>query len=254
MSFISSKGSIKVFSAQEIASFKTGGAILRGCLNMLMPLAVPGVTTGELDQIAESYIREHGGTPAFKGYHGYPATLCTSVNEQCVHGIPGKRQLKDGDIVSLDCGVLYDGLNTDACVTVAVGSISKDAQKLLLVTQHALDRALEVLKAGIRVGDLSSAIQDVIEGGGCFAVTALTGHGLGANLHEYPDIPNVGKKGTGPVFPAGTVVAVEPIVSLSTQEVMDQSDGWTIVTADGSLSAHFEHTLLVTEDGCEVIA
>ncbi len=245
---------MQVFSPAEIDSFRRGGRILRDCLQMLVPQAKAGVTTKQLDELAETFIRDHGGEPAFKGYNGYPCTLCTSVNEECVHGIPGKRVLRDGDIISLDCGVLLDGLNTDACVTVGVGAISNDAAHLCDVTERALQAAVDTLKAGVRVGDLSSAIQHVIEQGNCVPVRPLTGHGLGRDLHQFPDIPNFGRKGTGPVFPAGTVVAVEPIVSLGSDDVRQMPDRWTLVTDDAALSAHFEHTLLVTEEGCEIIA
>lgn len=245
---------IQVFTSAEIQSFRTGGIMLRECLDMLAALVEPGITTKELDQKAEEFIRVRGGEPAFKGYGGYPATLCTSVDEECVHGIPGERTLRDGEIISLDCGVRFQGLVTDACITTKVGSVSFQAENLMSVTKAALDRAVETLRAGIRVGDLSAAIQEVIEEGGCVPVKPLTGHGVGRSVHQYPDIPNHGKRGTGPVFPAGTVVAVEPIVSVSAKDVRIMPDGWTLVTEDGSLSAHFEHTLLVTEEGCEVIA
>jgi methionyl aminopeptidase len=233
--------SFQIFNATEIESFRKGGKILRGCLDMLPQHVRPGVTTKQLD-------------PAFKGYHGFTGTLCTSINEECVHGIPGNRELIDGDIISLDCGVIYDGLYTDACTTVGVGQISKEAQHLLHVTENALADAVAFLKAGVRVGDLSSLIQQSVEKGGCRAVRSLTGHGLGKTLHQFPDIPNIGKAGTGPVFPANTVVAVEPIVALSADDVYTTDDGWTLITEDGSLSAHFEHTLLLLPDGCEVIA
>ena len=245
---------IQVFTADEIESFRVAGKILRGCLDMLPAYVLEGVTTRELDELAETYIRDHKGIPAFKGYHGFPATLCTSVNEECVHAIPGPRVLVDGDIVSLDCGVIVDDLYTDACVTVGVGNLTKEAEHLLMVTSRALEEAVAFLKAGVRVGDLSSLIQKSVERGGCRAVKSLTGHGLGRTLHQFPDIPNLGKAGTGPVFPAYTVIAVEPIVSIRADDVETAEDGWTLITEDGSLSAHFEHTLLVLPDGCEVIA
>lgn len=244
----------QIFTDAEIASFRIGGKILRGCLDMLPAHVRAGVTTKELDTIVETYIREHGGRPAFKGYHNFPATLCTSVNNECVHGIPGSRVLKDGDIIKLDCGVIYDDLYTDACITVAVGNISPEAQNLLHVTKDALDAAVAFLKAGVRVGSLSSLIQKIVERGGCKPVRSLTGHGLGRDLHQFPDIPNFGKSGTGPIFPARTVVAVEPIVSISASDVETTPDAWTLVTVDHSLAAHFEHTVLVMEEGCEVIA
>lgn len=244
----------QIFTPAEIESFRKGGAILRGCLDMLRPRVKSGLTTGEIDTWAEEYIRDHGGVPAFKGYHGFTGTLCTSVNEECVHGIPGERVLEDGDIISLDCGVIYDGLYTDACISVGVGSISKEAEHLLQATENALADAVAFLKAGIRVGDLSSLIQKSVEHEGFRPVRSLTGHGVGKTLHQFPDIPNLGKAGTGPVFPANTVVAVEPIVSVSADDVHTTDDGWTLITEDGSLSAHFEHTLLVLPDGCEIIA
>jgi methionyl aminopeptidase len=221
---------------------------------MLREKVAVGVTTGELDALAEAFIRERGGEPAFKGYGGFPGTLCTSVNEECVHGLPGQRALEEGDIVSLDCGVRFEGLVTDACITVPVGTVSDDALHVMNVAQAALDRAVEVLKAGIHVGDLSHAIEQVVRAGGCKVIKPLTGHGLGESVHHYPDIPNHGKRGAGPVLPAGTVIAVEPIVALSDENVRQLADGWTLVTTNGSLCSHSEYTLLVTEQGCEIIA
>ncbi len=245
---------IQTFTPAEIASFRKAGTILRDCLNMLAPHAKPGISTLELDVMAERFIREHGGIPAFKGYHNYPSTLCTSINEECVHGMPGERVLKEGDIVSLDCGVIVDGLYTDACITVPVGVISGEARHLLDTNELALRNALSVIRAGARVGDISSIIEKTAHDGGLVPVRALTGHGLGRHLHEYPDIPNAGRKGSGPVLPAGTVIAVEPILAVGSDRVIEQDDGWTIAMHDGGLSAHFEHTILVTEDGCEVLA
>jgi methionyl aminopeptidase len=243
-----------MFSAAEIDSFRRGGKILRGCLDHVATLVKPGITTGALDVEAEKYIRDHGGLPAFKGYRGFPGTLCTSVNEECVHGIPGPRKLTEGDIVSLDCGVLMDRLYTDACVTVPVGTVSDESTKLLAATEEALKAAVRIARAGIRVGDISSTIEAVIRGHGFVPVRALTGHGLGYNLHQVPDIPNLGKAGTGPVLPAGIVVAIEPIVSAGSDDVRQLADGWTLVISDGGASAHFEHSLLITDEGCEVLA
>lgn len=246
--------SFNVFNQQEIQTFRKAGKILRECLEMLRDHVMPGITTGELDIIAERFIRERGGEPGFKGYNGYLYSTCISVNEECVHGLPGDRKLKDGDIVSLDCGVRLDGLNTDACITVGVGKISTEAQHLLDTTQSALEAAVEVIKPGVRVGDVSSAVQKVVEKAKCTVIRPLTGHGLGHHLHEFPDIPNHGRAGTGPVFPAGTVIAVEPIVSLGSNDIRETGDGWTLITDDGSLSCHFEHTILLTNNGCEVLA
>lgn len=244
----------QIFRPAEIESVRRAGSILRACLEMLAKEVKPGITTVELDKLAEDFIRHHGGEPAFKGYHNFPATLCVSVNDECVHGIPSMRVLEEGDVVSLDCGVVVDELYTDACITVPVGQVSKDAQRLLTVTKQALDDAVAIIKEGIRVGDISATIQKTVEGGGCTPVRSLTGHGLGRTLHQFPDIPNIGKMHTGAVLPAWTVIAIEPIVSLGSGEVRDGGDGWTLNIADGSWAAHFEHTVLVTPDGCEVLA
>jgi methionyl aminopeptidase len=246
--------SIQTFTPAQIESFRAGGMILRACLEMLRERAVSGVTTAELDHAAEAFIREKGGTPAFKGYGGFPATLCTSINEECVHGIPGPRALREGDIIAIDCGVRLEGLVTDACISVPVGRVSAEAQHVIEVAEAALARAVDTLRAGIRVGDLSAAIEKAVRAGGCTVIKSLTGHGLGESVHHYPDIPNHGRRGTGPVLPAGTVIAVEPIVSLGDDDVRLQADGWTLVTAGGSLCAHAEHTLLVLEEGCEILA
>lgn len=243
----------QIYTDEEIASLRRGGKILRGCLNHVAALVCSGITTGELDRAAETYIRDRGGEPAFKGYKGFPATLCISVNEECVHGIPGKRKLREGDIVSLDGGVILDRLYTDACVTVPVGRISREARTLLRTTDEALMAALRVVRGGVRVGEVSAAIQRVAEKGGCHPVRSLTGHGVGRALHAFPDIPNSGKVGTGPALPVGTVIAIEPIFSLGSDEVRCQEDGWTLTITDGALSAHTEHTVLVMEGGCEVL-
>lgn len=246
--------SCELFTDGQIASLRTGGALLRGCLDMLEEHVRPGISTAELDQLAETYIRDQGGVPGFKGYNGFPATLCASVNDQTVHGMPGPYRLREGDIVSLDCGVVFDGLNTDACITVPVGAVSPDAKRLLRVTQQALDAALTVIRAGARVGDISAIIQRTAESGGCRCIRSLTGHGLGTTLHQFPEVPNIGRAGTGPVLPARTIIAVEPILSLTADDVHDAGDGWTLVTDDGSLAAHREHTVLITAEGCEILA
>lgn len=245
---------IQTFTKGEIDNFRKASKILRDCLKMLPSHVTPGITTIELDAIAEKFIRDAGGKPAFKGYSGFPSTLCTSINDECVHGMPSNRAVEEGDILSLDCGVIIDGLYTDACITVPVGQIDADAKHLLDVTKKALDEAVKVIKAGIHVGDISAVIEKTARTGGCVPVKSLTGHGLGRDLHEYPDIRNSGQAGTGPLLPANTVIAVEPILSLGSDEVVQSSDGWTLATEDGSLSCHFEHTILVKEGGCEVLA
>ena len=248
-------GQCQTFTAQEFDYLREGGKILRGALELVSASVKPGVTTAELDVIAEEYIRSHhGAEPGFKGYHGFPATLCTSINEVCVHGIPSDRTLDDGDIISVDCGVLMHGLYTDACFTAPVGSISSEAQNLLDVTEGALNEAQKMLKAGVRVGDISSTVQQYAESHGYTVVRSLTGHGLGTDLHQFPDIPNFGELGTGPELPAGTLVAIEPIIAMGDYHVVQSSDGWTLSMKDGGLAAHFEHTFAVQTEGCEIIA
>jgi methionyl aminopeptidase len=253
--YTSSISSFQIFSSAEIASLRKAGKILAECLAHTANAVKPGITTLELDRIAEEFILDHeGARPGFKGYRGYPGTLCTSVNDECVHGIPGHKVLDEGDIISLDCGVLLDGLNTDACITVPVGSVGDDVKKFLSVTSEALEVACALVAPGRRIGDLSHAVQKHVERNGYSCVNGLTGHGLGTHLHQYPDIPNVGKAGTGPVLPPNTIIAIEPITAMGRGAMRDNEDGWTISTADGSLSAHFEHTILVTEEGYEILA
>lgn len=245
----------QLFSHAEVESLRIGGAILRDCLQHVASLVRSGVTTASLDSAAETFIRDRGGIPVFKGYHGFPATLCISVNEEVVHGIPGERVLKRGDIVSLDGGVLYDSLNTDACITVPVGEVDSEVSEFLAcVSQTLEDVVRDVIRAGIPVGTLSSFIQDRIQKAGYSVVRELTGHGLGSQLHQYPDIPNFGVQGKGPLLPAGTLIAVEPIATNGKAGIKTLDDGWTICTKDRSLACHFEHTLLITKGGCEVIA
>lgn len=246
----------QIFDQSQIASLRKGGAILRDCLASLRPLVRPGVSTLDLDLAAEKFIRDRGGIPAFKGYHDFPGTLCTSVNEQVVHGIPSaKSVLKDGDIVSLDCGVIYGDLYTDACITVPVGAVEKSVLDFLSTVSSSLeDVVAHIVKAGVRIGDISSFIEKRIRGGGYSPVRVLTGHGLGDTLHQFPDVPNVGKTGTGPVLPVGTMIAIEPIAVMGGDQVFTAPDNWTVVSRDASMACHYEHSVLITEDGCEVIA
>ena len=243
-----------VFTEQEIASFRKGGTILSACLAMLRDEAKPGVTTAALDALCESYIRDHGGVPAFKGYDGFPSSLCTSINEECVHGMPGPRALRDGDIVNLDSGVIFDGLYTDAGLMARVGDVPADAHRVIDATEEALRRALALVKAGVHVGDLSATIEAAAREFGCNPVKNLVGHGLGRTLHCYPDIPNEGRAGSGPALPAGTVVAIEPIFTLGSGQMTFRPDGWTICSKEGALCAQTEHSVLVTESGHEIIA
>ncbi|NOS67163.1 MAG: type I methionyl aminopeptidase [Candidatus Peribacteraceae bacterium] len=244
-----------MFTTEEIESLRKGGKILRDCLIATGAIVKPGMTTKQLDVFAEEFIRSHeGATPAFKGYHGFPATLCTSVNDECVHGIPGPRTLKEGDIVSIDCGVILSKLYTDACLTVPVGAVSDVIATFLSYSEEALENACAIVAPGVKIGDISSCVQTYVERGGYSCVNGLTGHGLGTTLHQFPDVPNTGKAGTGPKLPVNTIIAIEPITSMGRPEIRESDDGWTIATKDRSLSAHFEHTVLVTERGVEILA
>ena len=243
----------QIFTQDQIASLRRGGKILHDCLEHVSALVAPGITTLELDREAEMFIRDHGGIPAFKGYHGFSGTLCTSINDVCVHGIPGDQVCEDGDIVALDCGVLLDGLYTDSCRTVPVGSVCIEARKLLQATEEALAEGLRMVRAGAHIGDISSVIHATLTAAGFDAMRQLTGHGLGDTLHQFPEIHNVGKQGSGPVLPEGTIVAIEPISTAGSVHLKQDADGWTLRTSDGALSAHFEHTVLVKKGGCEVL-
>jgi methionyl aminopeptidase len=213
----------------------------------------PGISTGEIDRIVEAAIRERGAAPAFKGYRGYPGSVCTSVNEQVVHGIPAGRKLKQGDIISLDVGVHYNGFYGDAAVTVPVGSISAEAEKLLTVTEQSLTAGLEKARQGNRLSDISHAVQSTVEAAGFSVVRTFVGHGIGRDLHEEPQIPNFGLPGEGPELKEGMTLAIEPMVNAGTWQVEILDDGWTAVTKDRSLSAHFEHTVAITKNGCEIL-
>lgn len=245
----------QIFTLSQIDSLRRGGKILRECLEHCKILVKPGVKTVDIDRAAEEFVCSRGGKPAFKGYHGFPATLCISINDEIVHGIPGQRVIENGDIVSLDGGVVYDDLYTDACITVAAGKIPKETDEFLAVGADTLERVVSgVVRAGVKVGDISSFIQQSLECHGYKPIRALTGHGLGTTLHQFPDVPNWGKAGRGPVLPASTIIAIEPIAAMGSPEVVTNPDRWTIRTKDGSLALHFEHTVLVMDGGCEVLA
>lgn len=247
--------SAEILTAVELDTVRQAGAILKECLQLLPSHVAPGITTKQLDAIAEEFIRSHKyAVPAFKGFHGFPATLCTSVNHYCVHSMPNNYALQEGDIIALDCGVKIDGLYTDACITVGVGVISKEDQHLLDVTANALQEVVPLIKAGVHTGDLSECIQTHVESNGLHIIRSLTGHGLGHDLHGDPNIPNAGKAGTGDVLLANTVIAIEPIVCIGDSKIATDKDGWSIYMKDGKNSAHFEHTIIVLEDGCEVVA
>lgn len=233
---------------------RRAGGVTAVILQELAAAAKPGVTTFELDQLAEKRCRELSVKPAFKGYHGYPGCLCVSVNDQVVHGIPSKnRVLKSGDIVGLDFGVILEGYYGDSAVTVAVGDISDDAQKLLNVTRDGLKCGIEQAVAGNRLFDISHAIQNYVEQHGFSVVREFVGHGIGRSLHEEPQVPNYGPKGKGVLLKEGMVLAIEPMINAGGQAVRVEADGWTAVTVDGSLSAHFEHTVAITGNGPEIL-
>ncbi len=212
-----------------------------------------GVKTSEIDEFAEEYIVSKGARPAFKGYRGYPATVCTSINEQVVHGIPSSTRLRDGDIISLDIGVYYKGFYGDAALTLPVGTISAQARRLLLVTEKALGTGMEKAVAGNRLSDISSAIQRYVESEGFSVVRNFVGHGIGRELHEEPQIPNFGRPGEGPKLMPGMTLAIEPMVNAGSWEVKILNDGWTAVTKDRKLSAHFEHTVVITKNGYNIL-
>jgi methionyl aminopeptidase len=244
-----------VFKApEEIERMREAGRITALAVERLMEEVRPGITTAALDQIAEGVIRANGCTPSFKGYRGFPASICTSVNDQVVHGIPGKRVLRDGDLLSLDVGAVFEGYHGDSAVTVFVSEPPSDvADKLVRVTEEALEAGISQLRGGGRLSDVGHAVQQVVEGAGFSVIREYVGHGIGRALHEDPQIPNYGEPGRGPVIRPGLVVAIEPMVNVGDWRTRVLADNWTVVTADGSLSAHFEHTIAVTEAGPEVL-
>jgi len=248
-------GSIPIKTPEQIQAMREGGRILKETLEIVSKAVRPGISTFELDQIAEKNIlRYKGAKPGFKGYRGFPATLCTSVNEQVVHGIPSEDViLEDGDIVGIDCGVYFNGLFTDACLTVLVGNVSHEVRHFVKITKKALSSAVKRVRPGGYIGDISAVIQRTLEEHGYSPVVECTGHGVGKNLHEAPEILNAGKKRTGPIMKPGMTLAIEPISTMGKRDVFTGDDGWTIVSKDGSLSAHFEHTVLVTDDGYEIL-
>ena len=240
-------------SQSEIARLRRANQLVAAVLARLKAMVAPGLTTLDLDGEAEAMVRAAGGVPAFKGYHGYPATVCASVNEQVVHGIPSKKPLERGDIVSIDMGAVLDGFYGDCAVTVPVSGVSPAAQELLRVTEESLFRGIDAVRPGARVSDIGAAVQQHVEAAGFSVVREFVGHGIGTALHEEPQIANYGPPGKGPRLAEGMVLAIEPMVNIGQPGVKVLSDGWTAVTRDGSLSAHFEHTVAVTADGCRVL-
>ncbi|HEX9007473.1 MAG TPA: type I methionyl aminopeptidase [Bacteroidota bacterium] len=251
-------GKVAVKSDREIALMRESGRIVADVLSLVGKSIRPGVTTRELDELAEEFIRAQGAVPAFKGYghdrHNlYPATLCVSIDDEVVHGIPGPRRLEEGQIVAIDVGVKKNGWFGDAARSFAVGRVSEEKERLLHVTREALEKGLAQARTGAHLHDVSSAVQEHVEAAGFSVVRDLVGHGIGRNLHEDPPVPNFGTAGTGPVLREGMALAVEPMVNAGTYRVTVDADGWTVRTADGRPSAHFEHTVIVRADGAEIM-
>jgi methionyl aminopeptidase len=240
-------------SQQEIEIMARAGAVVADTLALLEENIAPGVTTAELDAMAEEFIRSRGGEPTFKGYKGYPAATCLSPNSMVVHGIPGKANLEDGDILSVDVGVTLDGFVADSAWTFPVGSISPDAQRLLDVCRAALEAGIEQARVGRTIGDISQAVQTVTEGGGFSVIRSLVGHGVGRSMHEDPQVPNFVSGHRGPELKEGMTIAIEPMITAGAAEVYIHDDDWSISTADASLAAHFEHTVAVTADGPRIL-
>lgn len=244
---------ITIKTESEVELMRYAGKITAKTLNAVSKYIKPGITTFELNKIAEDTIRSSGCTPAFLNYNGYPASICASVNEQVVHGIPSMRKLKEGDILSIDCGAIYKGYYGDAANTYPVGEISEQAQRLIDVTRQSLHEAMVYAKEGCRLGDISNAVQSYVETNGFSVVRDFVGHGIGTAMHESPSIPNYGKAGRGIVLRENMTLAVEPMVNMGTYEVEVLDDEWTAVTIDKKYSAHYEHTLLIKKDGCEIL-
>lgn len=238
----------------EIEKIRESCAIVHGALHLAGSMIVPGMTTEEIDRAVDALIRERGGLPSFRGYRGYPASSCISVNEQVVHGIPSSRRLVEGDVVSVDVGVVKAGYHGDAARTFSCGRISPEAGLLLEATREALRLGIEAARPGGRIGDISHAVQSHVELQGFAVVRALVGHGIGRQMHEEPPVPNYGRPSTGPEIRAGMVIAIEPMVNAGGFDVVTLDDGWTIITKDGSLSAHFEHTVAVTDGGPVILS
>ncbi|MBP7340688.1 MAG: type I methionyl aminopeptidase [Smithellaceae bacterium] len=239
---------------EEIVQAKAGNRIVAEALSTLREKVKPGITTRELDRIAEGVAERRGAKPAFKGYRGYPYALCTSVNEEVVHGMPSERVLQDGDIVGLDFGIYYQGFYGDSAITLPVGRVSEEAAELLRVTEESLYAAIREACQGNRLGDISAAVQGLVEAAGFSVVRDFVGHGIGRNLHEDPQIPNFGKKGRGIELKKGMILAIEPMVNAGSHKVKILSDGWTVITQDGGLSAHFEHSVAITDNGPEILS
>lgn len=240
-------------TSEEVQIIKQGAQILGKAHGEVAKYIKEGVKTSYLDKIAEEYIRDNSGVPSFKGYNGFPSALCISVNEVVVHGFPSNYVLKDGDIISVDCGVFHQGFHSDSAYTYPVGEVSPQVLSLLKATKESLYLGIEKAVFGNRIGDIGYTIQKYVEAKGFTVVRELVGHGLGRNLHETPEVPNYGKKGSGPLLKGGIVIAIEPMINLGTRNIVQERDGWTIRTADRKQSAHYEHTVAIFEDRTEIL-
>jgi len=245
---------VEVKSREELALMRRAGGVVADILVLLKGMVKPGMTTGDIDRIAREELKKRGAKPAFLNYHGFPGVICVSINSEIVHGIPSdKRVLKESDIVGLDFGAIIEGWYGDSAITIPVGTISSEAQRLIDVTRECLEKGMAAVKAGNRIGDIGSAVQSHAEAAGYTLVREFVGHGIGRALHEEPPIPNIGKAGTGARLKSGMTIAIEPMVNIGGPEVATLGDGWTAVTKDGKLSAHFEHTVAVTDEGFEIM-
>lgn len=247
---------LEIKTPAQIAQMRVSGLLVGRTLELLRQAAAPGVTTGELDRLAESHIRDHGGIPSFKGYSQppFPATICASVNDEVVHGIPGDRVLQDGDVISIDCGAIVEGWHGDAAITVPIGDVAAETLELLRVTEEALWRGLAAAHLGGRVGDIGHAIERYVLSQGRYGILEdYTGHGIGTEMHMAPNVPNYGKRGKGPTLVEGLALAVEPMVTLGSKDTDLLEDEWTVATVDGSMAAHFEHTFTLTPTGAWVL-
>lgn len=237
----------------EIAIMRKAGRIVAETLLLLEKEVKPGITTASIDRMAEEFITKHGAKPSFKGLYGFPSSLCISVNEQVIHGFPGAYVLKEGDIVSIDCGASFDGFHGDAARTFPVGNISVEAQRLIDITKESFFQGIKFAKKGNKLTDISHEIQSYVEAAGFSVVRDFVGHGIGRKVHEDPNVPNFGKSGKGPKLLEGIVLAIEPMVNMGTYKIKTLKDGWTVVTADSSLSAHYENTVAILSDGPEIL-
>lgn len=244
---------IIIKSHNEIALMKKAGKIVGETLLLLEKEVKPGLTTAELDKMAEEFITKHGAKPSFKGLYGFPSSLCISVNEQVIHGFPGAYVLKEGDIVSIDCGAFFDGFHGDAARTFPIGNISLEAQKLIDITEESFFQGIKFAKEGNKLTDISYGIQSYVEAAGFSVVRDFVGHGIGRKVHEDPNVPNFGKSGRGPKLVEGMVLAIEPMINAGNYKVKTLKDGWTVVTADSSLSSHYENTVAILSDGPEIL-